>query len=71
MCKKLVEKINKSKFFSVLADETADISGTEQFALCVRYVGKDKDDFVICEEFLRFVSVYDLRGFTLAISYKF
>lgn len=66
VCKQLVDKINRSKFFSVLADETADISGTEQFALCVRYVDTEKNVFVIREDFLRFVPVHDLRGLALA-----
>jgi hypothetical protein len=34
---KIVKKINDSTFFSIIADETADISGVEQFALCARY----------------------------------
>lgn len=33
----VIEKINKAECFSVLADETSDISGIEQFTLGVRY----------------------------------
>lgn len=36
--KKLVTKINKATFFSVLADEITDISTVEEFYLCVRFV---------------------------------
>src|SRR5436189_2681596 len=36
--KSLVLNINKAEFFSILADETADISGIEQFSLSARYV---------------------------------
>jgi len=32
----IVNKVNKAKCFSVLADETADVSGIEQMSLCVR-----------------------------------
>ncbi|XP_025405672.1 zinc finger MYM-type protein 1-like, partial [Sipha flava] len=35
--KKIVNKINEAKCFSILADETSDISGIEQFSLCARY----------------------------------
>lgn len=33
----VIEKINKAECFSVLADETSDISGIEQFTLGVSY----------------------------------
>lgn len=34
----LVDKINQAKCFSVLVDETTDISRVEQLSLCVRYL---------------------------------
>ena len=34
--KRLVDSINRSRFFSVLADETTDISCQEQLTLCAR-----------------------------------
>jgi hypothetical protein len=36
--KKIVDKINMSVCFFVMADETTDISTTEQLSICVRYV---------------------------------
>ena len=33
--KRLVDSINRSRFFSVLADQTNDISCQEQLTLCV------------------------------------
>ena len=60
----VVEKVNAAHCFSVLADETADISGTEQFALCVRYM--DCDVGVVREDFLQFVPVFDVTGKSLA-----
>ncbi|CAI6376013.1 unnamed protein product [Macrosiphum euphorbiae] len=34
--KKLVTKINQAKCFTILADETTDVAGIEQFSMCVR-----------------------------------
>lgn len=36
--KKIIEEVKLSSVFSVLADETADISGTEQLSIGVRYL---------------------------------
>lgn len=63
---KIVAKINKSKFFTVLADETTDISRIEQFSLCVRYL--DNND--IREDFLTFVPVQNVTGSGLAKTLK-
>lgn len=64
--KKICEKIERSRYFSILADETADISGTEQFSLCARYLVKKNEGFFVQEDFLKFVPVYDMRGASLA-----
>ena len=61
---KIVAKINKAKCFTVLADETADISGIEQVSLCAKYV--DVDEKVVREDFLQFVPTNDLTGKGLA-----
>ncbi|XP_023311927.1 zinc finger MYM-type protein 1-like [Anoplophora glabripennis] len=61
---KVVSEVNTSKCFSVLADETADISGVEQVSLCVRYV--DMTSIKIKEHFLQFVQTADLTGSGLA-----
>ena len=50
-------------FFTVLADETTDISCQEQISLCARFVG---DGFSVEEYFLKFVPVTDLSGKELA-----
>lgn len=64
----LVNRVNKAGYFSVLADETTDIQGIEQFSLCVRYVHKNviNSEFTICEDFLMFVPIHDLTGRALA-----
>lgn len=59
---KLVSQINEAKFFSVLSDETTDISTTEQVAICVRYIHEGK----IREDFLQFVETASLKGCDLA-----
>ena len=61
--KRLVDSINRSRFFSVLADETTNISCQEQLTLCARYVS---DDFAIEECFLQFVPITDLSGKNLS-----
>lgn len=62
MLTKLVSKVNKAGAFSVLADETTDISTTEQVTLCVRYVNENK----IYEDFLQFVPAESLTGESLS-----
>ncbi|KAF0713891.1 zinc finger MYM-type protein 1-like, partial [Aphis craccivora] len=62
--KKLVTKINQAKCFTILADETTDVGGIEQFSMCVRYF--DKDTNKIREDFLQFVPVTDMSGKSLA-----
>jgi hypothetical protein len=52
-----------SECFSVLADETTDISITEQLSLCVKYVDSN---YVLNEQFLQFFAIYSLTGKTLA-----
>jgi hypothetical protein len=64
--KKLVKEINDSGYFSVLADETTDVSVKEQLTLCVRYLvgtGKDRN---VHESFLKFTEVTSLTGENLA-----
>lgn len=59
----IVKKVNDSQCFSVLADETTDISVTEQLALCVRYIDKENN---ANESFLKFIQVHSLSGKNLA-----
>lgn len=65
---KIVEEIKSAKFFSVLADETTDVSTQEQFTLCVRYVKNDssKQAYCIVENFLQFMPLEKLTGEYLA-----
>lgn len=51
----IVRRIQKSKYFSVLADETADISGTEQLPIYIHYVS-ESDHFEIFLDSVHFLS---------------
>ena len=55
---------NASCGFSILADETADISGEEQLSLGVHFVDTTNDKPAICEEFLEFTSLTQLDAKT-------
>lgn len=58
----IVEEIKTSKCFSILADETTEVSTKEQMSLSVRYVHLDKSKHLIKESFLEFVVLKDLTG---------
>ena len=62
MQEKIAESIKEANFFSILADETSDVSTTEQLTFVVRYI---KDD-VIREDFLAFIQLTELNGLALA-----
>jgi len=54
----LVTDIMKSKLISVMADESSDVSMTEQLAVCIRYLNASSDDEVsVNEVFLGFVEL--------------
>lgn len=62
---KIVDKINKSQCFSILADETTDVSNIEQLSLCVRYVDNNN---MLNEDFIQFIAIHSLTGLDLATS---
>jgi len=64
---RLVNRINRAKSFSILVDETTDISRIEQMSLCIRYVDEDPEhQFMLREDFLKFVSVENTTGKNIA-----
>jgi len=68
---KICDKINEGKYFTILADETTDISRIEQFSLCIRYLEKSSNfendnSYFIKEDFLQFVPVHSTVGLELA-----
>ena len=46
-----------------MADETQDISTTEQISLCVRYINRE---YEVCEEFLGFTKVSKMDAESIA-----
>ena len=50
-------------FFSIIVDGTQDVSGTEQEAICIRYVD---DEFQVREEFVGFYECSSTTGASLA-----
>lgn len=53
--KKIITNIVDAGVFSILVDETADISGYEQMSLCVRYTKKsDSGCYITREDFVGF-----------------
>ena len=64
----IVKEITRAKFFSIMADEDADVSVKEQLSLVIRSVD-DKSN--IREEFLEFIHCKNIRGwyyYNLAVS---
>lgn len=57
---KICDRVKKSRLFTIIADETSDISLKEQLSICLRYF--DVDCFEIKEVFLKFVDVRETTG---------
>ncbi|KAJ4449795.1 hypothetical protein ANN_01199, partial [Periplaneta americana] len=57
-----VVRVNEARCFAILADESVEVSGTEQFSLSVRFLENDS----IREEFLQFIPVSETTGINLA-----
>lgn len=60
--KDIVNRVNKSECFSIIADETTDIAGIQQLSLAVRFIIGN----LIHEEFLQFIPVTICTGTDLA-----
>lgn len=61
----IIGKVSEAKFFTVLTDETSDISGTKQVFICVRYI--DNKYFTLYEDYIKFVLTTNRTGRGLAI----
>lgn len=59
--------IKAAKWFSVIGDETNDISNKEQFNISIRWVA---NDFFVHEDPVGFVNVPDIQGQTLYLAIK-
>ena len=59
----ITNRITQSGFFSVLAEETTDVTGMVQLSLCIRYVDNvEKEVYRIREDFIGFAPVKDKTG---------
>lgn len=65
----IVSECNSANCFSIIANETTDVSATEQIFLCVRYVGINGDGaFDVKESFIWFADASSTTGEALATS---
>lgn len=60
---KIIERVDRWNFFSILVDESTNISTIEQMAVCIRYV--DTPSFIIRENFVGFVKMYSTTGLAI------
>ena len=66
LCQDIANEVNCSFGFSVLADETSDLSGVEQLSIGVRYSDKSSESDSIHEEFVGFVNLEACDAETIA-----
>lgn len=59
---RIIAKIQQSKYFSIIADCTPDISHTEQLSLTIRYVDLSEEKIEVRETFFGFVPIHDATG---------
>ncbi|KAL4098636.1 hypothetical protein QTP88_023199 [Uroleucon formosanum] len=59
----IVTNVKKLKYFSILCDETTDISTKEQITFSVRYV--DMEKYIIKEDFLGFTELFSTTGISI------
>lgn len=62
----IVKKIDGSKFFSLIGNETTDCAHREQLCICVRFVVAEGGIHKVKEEFLEFSEATDLTGYGVA-----
>ncbi|GFQ71587.1 DUF4371 domain-containing protein [Trichonephila clavata] len=64
---KVIDRISNAECFSLLGDETMDVSGTEQLSLCIRYFDiPDLQAPVLREDFVGFIPITDQSSENLA-----
>ena len=60
------DRCSKSGFFSIMADETTDVSKVSQVYICVRYVYVEKEQCGVYEDFLGFEDVDQTNAETIS-----
>ena len=63
----LCQLLTKIQWFSIIADETRDVSNSEQLSIIIRWVD---DDYIIHEDFIGMVHVPDTTASTLTTVIK-
>lgn len=60
----IINDVKKSKYFSIIADTTPDVSRSEQMTLILRYVflNEETDIYEIKETFVGYVQIFDKTG---------
>jgi len=56
----ILEQIKKAECYSVLADKTMDICGTEQISICIRYTFNENGLTTMRKDFLEFIALNKL-----------
>ena len=67
LLRKKLDNIRKAVWYSIIADETRDISNSEQLAICIRWVSPD---YVIHEDLIGLVHVPSTESTTLSVAIK-
>ncbi|GFR11216.1 repressor of the inhibitor of the protein kinase [Trichonephila clavata] len=64
---KVIDRISNAECFSLLGDETMDVSGTEQLSLCIRYsISQISKLLFFVEDFVGFIPINDQSSENLA-----
>ena len=63
---KIIASIKIAGIFTIIADETEDVSCTEQEAICICYTIKEENKYTAQEDFITFVPTRDTTGETLS-----
>ncbi|KIH61204.1 dimerization domain protein, hAT family [Ancylostoma duodenale] len=64
--KSIVDEVNSSKYFAVLAEETSDVARLEQLSISVRYIREENGIAAVQKKFLTFVEASECTGPALA-----
>ncbi|KAL6739252.1 hypothetical protein Aduo_012728 [Ancylostoma duodenale] len=64
--KSIVDEVNSSEYFAVLAEETSDVARLEQLSISVRYIREENGIAAVQEKFLTFVEASECTGPALA-----
>lgn len=65
---KIINRIKVSKYYSILCDETTEISTKEQMTICIHCV--DTSTYIIRKDFLGFVEMVSTTGIAIKDTLK-